>query len=175
MSKQTTLHRVGDDIRRGYFGTARNRLHGLLATYPDDLSLRPRLAEVYWQLRHPGMAGRYWFLASERNEDICTAIAEFERECGGDPWIMLARLKLPQHPDQMPDGFAKSQALELLDLCRKKHRRVPAFPSGRGPAEGQRKPSRLMASARTLGCGLVAFAVLFLLAMGVVQVVIWFL
>ena len=105
MPKETTLKRVSDDTKRGYLGTARDRLHGLLATYPDDLSLRPPLAQIYWQLRHPGMAGLYWFLDHERNDDIRTAIAEFERECGGDPWIMLTRLKIKWEPEGMPDGF----------------------------------------------------------------------
>ncbi|OHB82195.1 MAG: hypothetical protein A2W31_16160 [Planctomycetes bacterium RBG_16_64_10] len=174
MSKQTTLQRVSDDIGRGYLGTARDRLHGLLGIYPDDLSLRSRLAEVYWQLRHPGLAGLYWFLDPERNDDIRTAIAEFERECGGDPWILLTRLKLRWNPDEMPDGFAKEQIRELLDQCRKKYKRVPEFPTGRGPGQRKRKPNQFKDAIAALGCGLVVFVVLFLLVMGVIQVVIWF-
>jgi hypothetical protein len=102
MSKQTTLQRVSDDIKRGYLGSARDRLHGLLASYPDDLSLRSRLADIYWQLRHPGMAGLYWFLESTRTEDIKRAIAEFERESGGDPWTILTRLKIKWESSSLP-------------------------------------------------------------------------
>ncbi len=174
MSKQTTLRRVRDDIQRGYLGTARDRLHGLVASYPDDLSLRPRLAEVYWQLRHPGMAGLYWFLDPKRNDDIRTAIAEFERACGGDPWIMLTRLKLRANPDQMPDGFAKEQILQLHDHCLRKYKRVPQFPAGRGPDRGEKKPNGFKDSAAALGCGLVVAGILFLLVAGVFQVVTWF-
>lgn len=174
MSKEATLQRVAADIKRGYLGTARDRLHGLIASYPEDLSLRARLADLYWQLRHPGMAGLYWFLEPKRNDDIKTAIAEFERECGGDPWIMLTRLKLRWNPDEMPDGFAKGQILELLDQCRKKYKRVPEFPMGRGPDNRKRGPNQFKDSAAALGCGLVVFVVLFLLVMGVIQVVSWF-
>jgi hypothetical protein len=174
MPKEDTLKRVRDDIRRGYLGSARDRLHGLLATYPDDLSIRSQLAEVYWQLRHPGMAGLYWFLAPERNDDIRTALAEFERECGGDPWIMLTRLKLRWNPEEMPDGFAKQQLVGLLDQCRKKHKRVPKFRTGYGPDQKDRKPAQFTNSVLAVGCGLIVFVVLCLLVIGLVQVVSWF-
>jgi len=172
--KQTTLQRVSDDIERGYLGTARDRLHGLLATYPDDLSLRVRLAEVYWQLRHPGMAGLYWFLDAERNDDTQAAITEFERECGGDPWIILTRLKLRWDPDEMSDGFAKRQIAELLEQCRKKYKRVPEFRAGRGPDQRECKPNKFKGAVGAVGCGLVIFVALFLLGVGVSQVVSWF-
>jgi hypothetical protein len=174
MPKETTLQRIRDDIKRGSLGNARDRLHGLLATYPDDLSLRTRLAEVYWQLRHPGMAGLYWFLAPERNDDIQTAITEFERECGGDPWIMLTRLKLRWNPEFMPDGFAKQQIFELLDRCRKKYNRVPDFPLGFETEQRVRSSNRFTDSVSIAGCGLIVLVVLFLLVMGIVQVVSWF-
>ena len=174
MTKKPALQRVDDDIRRGYLGSARNRLHGLIAENPRDLSLRPRLAEIYWQLRHPAMAGLYWFLDSKRNDDIRTAIAEFERECGGDPWIMLRRFKLGWNIADMPDGFAKEQLHLLADQCLAKHKRLLPLPAGLSADKRKKKPTRLRELAMLLGCGLLAFVLLCLMLAGVVQFVIWF-
>ena len=55
--KSPALTRVLEDIHRGDLGKARDRLHGLVARFPDDLSLRTRLAEVYSELKYPRMAG----------------------------------------------------------------------------------------------------------------------
>ena len=174
MPKQKTLQRISDDIRGGNLGKARDRLHSLLAAYPEDLSLRPRLANVYQQLHHPGMAGRYWFLDARRTRDIENAVAEFKRECGGDPWIMLARLKLRIHPEEMPEGFAKNQIFELLEQCRKKYKRTPDLCTGRIPAHREKDTNRFMDSIFAVGCGLVVFVVFFLMVSGVIQVIRWF-
>jgi hypothetical protein len=54
MGKETALRRVEEDIARGDLGKARDRLHGLLKDYPDDLALRTRLAEVYARQQQSG-------------------------------------------------------------------------------------------------------------------------
>ncbi len=66
MSKPETLRKVEYDIRNGNLGLARDRLHGLMLSYPDDLNLRVRLGEVYSMLQQPVMAGRYWYLVAEK-------------------------------------------------------------------------------------------------------------
>ncbi len=67
MSKERTLERVEAEIAGGDLGKARDRLHGLIRTYPDDISLRSRLASIYWKLQYPHMAGCYWFLEENQN------------------------------------------------------------------------------------------------------------
>jgi hypothetical protein len=43
MAIEQTLNRVERDIASGDYGRARDRLHGLIATYPNDLALRRKL------------------------------------------------------------------------------------------------------------------------------------
>ena len=62
MPIEETWARIEDEIAARDLGKARDRLHGLLVTYPEDLAIRHRLGEVYWMLGHPAMAGRYWYL-----------------------------------------------------------------------------------------------------------------
>jgi hypothetical protein len=174
MPKQATLRRVREDIRQGDLGRARDRMQGLIATYPQDLSLRPDLAEIYWQLRHPSMAGLYWYLEPEQTEEIQTAIAAFERECGGDPWIMLRRLKIRWDPDEMPEGFAKQRISELTEASRTKHGIVPVF-SQSGTQSAHTSASRRNGLLLRIGCALVTLTIVSLSILGVVQIAGWFL
>ncbi|MFF1508958.1 DUF6584 family protein [Streptomyces sp. NPDC058326] len=47
MPVPNTLARVDEDLTAGRVPMARQRLRGLISSYPQDLTLRRRLAEVY--------------------------------------------------------------------------------------------------------------------------------
>lgn len=113
MPKDRTLRMIEREMEAGQLGRARDRLHGLLATYPADLTLRARLAEVYWRLQHPEMAGRYWYLQEPTEEKHRTARREFERSCGDDPLQMLRAVKLRAALETLPEAYAR-RALLLL-------------------------------------------------------------
>jgi hypothetical protein len=87
--KEKTLRRIEQDIVSGDYGKARDRLHGLLGSYPHDLSLRRMLGDIYWHLQYPVMAGRYWYLEEEKTPAMSVACAAFERSCGSDPVQIL--------------------------------------------------------------------------------------
>lgn len=126
MKLQETLQRVDEDIATGNLGRARDRLHGLVWQYPNDLSLREKLAEVYWQLQFPAMAGCYWYLEEPTTEARQRAIAEFERACGNDPWHMLTRLKFRGDPEQLRP-YARYKLERLQQECQRKYGRYPVF------------------------------------------------
>jgi hypothetical protein len=47
MSIETTLQNVELDIAAGNYDKARDRLLGLISTYPNELSLRRKLGDIY--------------------------------------------------------------------------------------------------------------------------------
>ena len=108
-----TLNRIEADIASGDYGKARDRLHGLIATYPDALPLRRRLGDVYWQLQYPAMAGRYWYLEEDRSPQMAQACRAFERSCGNDPVLMLLALKFQGDIEAIRDTFAGHALLAL--------------------------------------------------------------
>lgn len=114
--KEATLERIESEIAAGDLGKARDRLQGLIGTYPDDLALRSRLAEVYWKLQYPAMAGCYWYLEENQTNDTRRAIAAFEKRCGNDPWIIWQRLKFKGDPEELPT-FARQRLQLLLVRC----------------------------------------------------------
>lgn len=68
-----TLARVDADLTAGRVPVARQRLRGLVSSFPNDLMLRRRLAEVYRLYGEPAEAGRWMYL--ERDRDTAEAAA----------------------------------------------------------------------------------------------------
>ncbi|HZF91482.1 DUF6584 family protein [Streptomyces sp.] len=67
MPLRDTLARVDADLAAGRIPVARQRLRGLVSSYPNDLTLRRRLAEVYRLHGEPAEAGRWMYLEQDRD------------------------------------------------------------------------------------------------------------
>ncbi|MCS6830793.1 MAG: hypothetical protein RMM08_01720 [Armatimonadota bacterium] len=163
MGRDITLQRVEEDIAAGNLGRARDRLHGLVWQYPDDLSLRCRLAEVYWQLGFPAMAGCYWYLEEPVTPAMQQAHAEFERSCGKDPLCILFRLKFRGNIETLPE-YARLRLKGLQEECERKHGRYPVFVAKR--REWRSSGTVHRQNLENLGCLLLLLAVLALAIIG---------
>ena len=173
MSKESTLERVALDIQRGDLGKARQRLHGLIATYPCDLGLRARLAEVYWKLQYPSMAGRYWYLEKERTDEMQAAATAFEKECGGDSWLILKGLKLRMNFQAIEEPFARATIDGLVKACKWGH--WHELPDLQKPRRGRRsKREEVLDAARCCGCALAVLTAAFLFFGGIIAFTEWF-
>ena len=88
-----TLLKIEEDIKKNDLGKARDRLHGLIATYPNELELRRKLGDIYYALKYPSMAGRYWYLEQNKTPEMEHACIEFEKSMGNDPFQIVRALK----------------------------------------------------------------------------------
>lgn len=88
-----TLLKIEEDIKKNDLGKARDRLHGLIATYPNELELRRKLGDIYYALKYPSMAGRYWYLEQNKTPEMEHACIEFEKSMGNDPFQVVRALK----------------------------------------------------------------------------------
>ncbi len=122
MSIESTLLKVEEELSEGKLGIARDRLHGLVASYPEDLSLRSRLAEVYLKLGYPVEAGRWWFLVEKLTPEQESAVRDFVLSYGGNEALILRKLRLKVIPQ---DGFAHKRIEELMAAARAKGQTIP--------------------------------------------------
>ncbi len=79
MPVEQTLRKAAEEIERGDLASllrARQRLVGLVTSYPGRLDLRDRLAAVYRLLGDAAQAGRWSYLSEVRDE---AEVAAFER------------------------------------------------------------------------------------------------
>jgi hypothetical protein len=67
MPLRDTLARIDADLAAGRVPVARQRLRGLVSSFPNDLNLRRRLAETYRLYGEPAEAGRWMYLEADRD------------------------------------------------------------------------------------------------------------
>ncbi|HEK9099041.1 TPA: DNA helicase [Bacillus pseudomycoides] len=91
--KEKTLLKIEKDIENHDLGKARERLHGLIHSYPSDLSLRKKLGDIYFRLHYPTMAGRYWYLEENKTPEMIQACQQFEKSLGNSPNKIVRALK----------------------------------------------------------------------------------
>jgi len=164
--KEETLQKIERDIASGDLGKARDRLHGLLATYPCDLSLRRRLGDLYALLHEPAMAGRYWYLEESPSPAMEAAWRTFERSCGDDPVQIVRALKFREDPALLGET-ARERLLALQEEAH--HKGYRSFPS---PHSGQ--PTERRGSGWLLaGCVLALLVAAFFSLVGLVTVWQW--
>ncbi|MEU9737398.1 DUF6584 family protein [Streptomyces sp. NPDC048002] len=116
MPLSETLARVDADLAAGRVPVARQRLRGLVSSFPYDLTLRRRLAEVYRLYGDAAEAGRWMYLEEDRNAD---ETASFEARYRSPGWQMKA---LAWHgPEAMAaTAFAEEQLAAVRTACAEK-------------------------------------------------------
>ena len=178
MSKPETLRKVEYDIQNGNLGLARDRLHGLMMSYPDDLSLRVKLAEVYWKLHQPVMAGRYWYLVEEKSPEMEAAVQAFEKMQGHDPLRIMRALKFRGELSMIEGIYAGNTISDLMAIIKETHSDktllgLPGMPPKiKTPRTGYGKKHK-----DPIGCWIVGIAVIIsaiaLLIIGLITVIGW--
>lgn len=116
MPLRETLARADADLAAGRVPVARQRLRGLISSFPHDLTLRRRLAEVYRLYDDAAEAGRWMYLEEDRNADETAA---FEARYGSPGWRMKA---LAWHGPEAKAAttFAQGQLVAVRTACAEK-------------------------------------------------------
>jgi len=114
MPRQDTLAKVHAEIEAGRLYQARDRLHGLITSYPDDYTLRWLLGDVYWRLSYHAMAGRWWWLYPPERPETAEALKAFSKTCGNREAEMTRRSHPYPKLDVFPEGDGKERARVLI-------------------------------------------------------------
>ncbi|MFD9006872.1 DUF6584 family protein [Streptomyces sp. NPDC059582] len=113
MPLRDTLARVDTDLAAGRVPVARQRLRGLVSSFPDDLTLRRRLAEVYRLYGEPAEAGRWMYLEQDRDAAETSA---FEARYPTAPLRMRALAW--KGPEELArSAFAREQLAAVRAAC----------------------------------------------------------
>jgi hypothetical protein len=157
MPLRDTLARVDGDLAAGRVPVARQRLRGLVSSFPDDLTLRRRLADVYRLYGEPAEAGRWMYLEEDRDAAETSA---FEARYDTAPKRMRALAW--RGPESLADSaFAREQLAAVRADCSEAMGRpvdwdtVPSGPSG-GKADS--RGSRFVDFLAGAGCLVAALA-----------------
>ncbi|MFH1227561.1 MAG: DUF6584 family protein [Planctomycetota bacterium] len=168
MSKETTLKKVNYDVSQGNLGKACNRLQGLIMFDPDDLSLRVKIAEIYYQAKFLALAGKYWYLEENKTEIMKTACAEFEKYRGYSPLAILWDLKFRGNIDKLPK-YAKEKLLALQKECKGGYKFYPKISAGKRKKWKESFKDKLF----KVGCLAIVILLVILIGIGVFTVFKW--
>ncbi|WP_181794407.1 DUF6584 family protein [Streptomyces sp. WELS2] len=113
MPLSETLDRVDADLAAGRIPLARQRLRGLVSSFPYDLTLRRRLAEVYRLYGDAAEAGRWMYLEEDRDAGETAA---FEARYGSPAWRMKA-LAWRGPETVAATAFAERQLVAVRTAC----------------------------------------------------------
>nr|WP_227752153.1 DUF6584 family protein [Viridibacillus sp. JNUCC-6] len=126
-----TLKRIEEDIKNDDFGKARDRLHGLISTFPNELELRKKLGDIYFELKYPAMAGRYWYLEKNKTPKMVHACIEFENAMGNDINNIVKALKYKGDIELLKGLELDSALLSIKYKEKEKLVEEPDVPIGR--------------------------------------------
>ncbi|AZK95986.1 MULTISPECIES: DUF6584 family protein [Streptomyces] len=113
MPLEATLARVDADLAAGRIPVARQRLRGLVSSFPADPALRRRLAEVYRLYGEPAEAGRWMYLAADRD---AAETAAFEKRY--DTPLRRMRALAWRGPESAAgSAFAEEQLAAVRTAC----------------------------------------------------------
>ncbi|MET8859029.1 DUF6584 family protein [Streptomyces sp. NPDC004579] len=113
MPLRDTLARVDADLAAGRVPVARQRLRGLVSSFPNDLTLRRRLAETYRLYGEPAEAGRWMYLESDRDT---AETAAFEARYG-TPEQRMRALAWSGSESLAQTAFARGQLEAVRVAC----------------------------------------------------------
>ncbi|MDX3656438.1 hypothetical protein PV646_03880 [Streptomyces sp. ID05-26A] len=117
MPVELTLGKAAEELRRGDLASvlrARQRVAGLVGTFPDRLDLRERLAEVYRVLGQPAQAGRWTYLSEERDPGELEAFERAYRRADA----RLVALSWQGRVDEAPTETARTRLASLYQEAR---------------------------------------------------------
>lgn len=117
MPVELTLRKAAEELQRGDLASvlrARQRVAGLVGTFPDRLDLRERLAEVYRVLGQPAQAGRWTYLSEERDPGELEAFERAYRRADA----RLVALSWQGRVDEAPTETARTRLASLYQEAR---------------------------------------------------------
>lgn len=158
MAVRDTLARVDADLAAGRVPVARQRLRGLVSSFPNDLMLRRRLAEAYRLYGEPAEAGRWMYLEQDRDAAETSA---FEARYHTAQQRMRA-LAWQGHESLAQTAFARQQLAAVRATCSDAMGRPvdwDTVPSGEKEDSGRSAFADFLAGAGCLVAALVFLAI----------------
>lgn len=167
MALTDTLARIDADLAAGRIPLARQRLRGLVSSFPRDRALRRRLAEVYRLYGDAAEAGRWMYLEEDRSPQETAA---FEKRYA-DPVRRMRALAWRGAEASADCPFAERE-LATVRIAAGTVLGLPAdwdTLSGAGGGDDRARDGSFLQSLGAVGCALVVLAFLAVWVNGLVD------
>ena len=120
------FYRIDEDIKSGRKKKACERLRNLINDFPDDLSLREKLAQIYYDSGFLDEAGKFWILSELHTFEIKEAVEIYRKSLGDSGNAILKDIVFRGDKTQLPE-YSKNILNDLESDSFKKTNHIPEF------------------------------------------------
>lgn len=120
------FYRIEEDLNQGRKKKACDRLRNLINEFPDDISLREKLGQIYYHSGFKDEAGKFWILSEPQNSEIKEAVEIYRSSLRNSGNAILHDIVFRGNTSQLSE-YARNILKELESDSLKKTKHIPDF------------------------------------------------
>ncbi|WP_294331223.1 DUF6584 family protein [uncultured Chryseobacterium sp.] len=122
----THFYKIEQDLKTGKKKKACEWLRNLINEYPDDLSLRGKLAQIYYAAGFKDEAGKFWILSEPQNFEMKEAVEIYRSSLSNSGSAILKDIVFRGDKNKLP-LYTLNIIKELEADSFKKTKHIPDF------------------------------------------------
>ncbi|MGI9582494.1 DUF6584 family protein [Chryseobacterium sp. RRHN12] len=123
---ENLMHRVEQDLKAGRKKKACDRLRNMINQFPNDLSLRKKLGQIYFKAGFLDEAGKFWILSKPDNNEMRDAVGIYRKSLSNSGNAILKDIVF-RGDKNLLDEHAKKVIIELEQDSLKVTKQIPVF------------------------------------------------
>ncbi|MCC3215379.1 hypothetical protein LIV57_08840 [Chryseobacterium sp. X308] len=120
------LYRIEHDLKEGRKKKACDRLRNMINQFPDDLSLRRKLGQIYFEAGFLDEAGKFWILSKPENNEMEDAVEIYRKSLSNSGNTILKDIVFRGNK-KLLDEYALKVITELEQHSLKITKQIPVF------------------------------------------------
>ncbi|WP_276875463.1 DUF6584 family protein [Chryseobacterium joostei] len=120
------FYRIEQDIKEGRKKKACDRLRNMINQFPNDISLRKKLGQIYFEAGFLDEAGKFWILSTPENNEMENAVEIYRQSLSNSGNAILKDI-LFRGDKELLDERAKKVINELEYDSFKRTKQIPLF------------------------------------------------
>ncbi|KAA2217669.1 DUF6584 family protein [Chryseobacterium sediminis] len=120
------MYRIEQDLKEGRKKKACDRLRNMINQFPNDITLRKKLGQIYFEAGFLDEAGKFWILSAPENNEMKNAVEIYRKSLSNSGSAILKDIVFRGDKDCL-DEYATNvmDALEQNSFKVTKH--IPVF------------------------------------------------
>lgn len=120
------FYKIEQDIKEGRKKKACDRLRNMINQFPNDISLRKKLGQIYFEAGFIDEAGKFWILSTPENIEMENAVEIYRKSLRNSGNAILMDIVF-RGSKEMLDEYAKKVMTELEGDSFERTKYIPDF------------------------------------------------
>ena len=139
MNLQEKINLIDEEVAEGLKLKSADRLRNLINEYPNELSIRERLAKLYYESGFLDAAGRYWVLTEPTDDRIKDATEIYLNSVNHSGTQILRDITFRGNKNELPE-YARNKLNEFEADSKLKSNYIPVFKPKHQKERNKSKP-----------------------------------